>query len=506
MPPAVQVVADRIAGFTPRKQPFMVRRNYLYEIRSAFTYPLAAALAEGSFTGVVASKYFAGGPLLIAVITAAPMFGNILALLWAQLAERRRKVPFINGLQLGVVAAVALVAATWFIPVDPSTGHPYAIAGWLFALLIIVARVLASGIVTLRSAVWRLNYPRALRGQIISRISGIYNTVLSLMVLAAAWSLDAAPQSYALIYLVVAVVSLAGIGQFSRVRVRGEARLLKRAGALQPAAVEADGVPSYLRATRPRLAEPLGAIRGTLRQMRRSLGLLKTDPMFREYQWWQFLLGASFMMMTPSLIYMVSSEMTDATTQYVLAVFVVQMIPMLTGVIFLQVWAPVFDRTPLFRFRVWLGIAAITAHGLVLWGALADSLWIVAAGTFMVGVAMGGGQLAWQLGQNMFATPENVGTYMGLHVMLTGLRGMFAPFFGVFIYHALSRLLPSAGVSDVPGGRWLFLGSVLICCVGTLGYVGMARRYHGVTREEDDLPTRALASATTIDAKPTSTA
>src|SRR5690606_28490788 len=112
---------------------------------------------------------------------------------------RRRKVPFINVLQLGVVISVALVAATWFIPVNPATGHPYPIAGWSFALLIIVARVLASGIVTLRSAVWRLNYPRALRGQIISRISGIYNTVLSLVVLSAAWILDMAPQAYAII-------------------------------------------------------------------------------------------------------------------------------------------------------------------------------------------------------------------------------------------------------------------------------------------------------------------
>ena len=465
----------------------MVRRNYLYELRSAFTFPLASALAEGSFTGVVASKYFAGGPLLIAVITAAPMFGNILALLWAQLAERRRKVPFINFLQLGVVICVALVAATWFIPLDPDTGHPHPSAGWLFALLIIVARVLASGIVTLRSAVWRLNYPRSLRGQIISRISGVYNTVLSLMVLSAAWILDLAPQSYAVIYVIVALVSLAGIEQFAKVRVRGEARLLKRVGTLQPAAVETDiatgeEVPSYARTTR---GEPTGPVRGFLRQLRASLRLLKTDPMFREYQWWQFLLGASFMLMMPSLIYMVSKEMTDERTQYVLAVVVVQLVPMLVGVIFLQVWAPIFDRTPLFRFRVWLGISAIAAHGLVLWGALADSLWIVAAGTFMIGVAMGGGQLAWQLGQNMFATRDNVGTYMGLHVMLTGLRGMFAPFLGVAVYHALSNGLPSAGVSAVPGGRWLFLLSVLLCVIGTLGYVRMSRVYRGVTREEE---------------------
>ena len=161
------------------------------------------------------------------------------------------------------------------------------------------------------------------------------------------------------------------------------------------------------------------------------------------------------------------------------------------------------SRTPLFQFRVWLGISAITAHSLILWGALADNLWIVAAGTFMVGIAMGGGQLAWQLGQNTFATRENVGTYMGLHVMLTGLRGMFVPFIGVAIYHALSNTLPSAGVSAVPGGRWLFLGSVLLCCIGTLGYVRMAQRYRDVTREEDDLPPARLAVVAAGDPRPT---
>lgn len=513
MPPAVQVVADRLAGFNPRRQPFMVRRNYLYELRSAFTFPLAAALAEGSFTGVVASKYFAAGPLLIAVITAAPMFGNILALLWAQLAERRRKVPFINLLQLGVVAAVALVAATWFIPIDPATGHPHPGAGWAFAFLIIVARVLASGIVTLRSAVWRLNYPRALRGQIISRISGVYNTVLSLMVLSAAWILDLAPQSYAVIYVIVALVSLAGIEQFRKVRVRGEGRLLRRSAPIQPAAVETDlamgeegGVPSYARTTRAARNGRNGALAAFVRQLAGSMRLLKTDPLFREYQWWQFLLGASFMLMMPSLIYMVSKEMTDERTQYVLAVVVVQLVPMLTGVIFLQVWAPLFDRTPLFRFRVWLGVSAITAHALVLWGALANSLWIVAAGTFMIGVAMGGGQLAWQLGQNTFATRDNVGTYMGLHVMLTGLRGMFAPFLGVGVYHALSRALPSAGVSSVPGGRWLFLASVLLCLAGTLGYMSMARRYGQITREEEEPLAAAALVGVAVESKPTQAA
>src|SRR5688572_28225798 len=155
--------------FRTRHQPYMVRASYRAEMRSALTYPLAAALAEGSFTGIVASKYFHASPVLLAVITAAPMFGNIMALVWAELARTRPKVRFVNWLQFGVVTTIAAVALTG-PPMPPKIG------GWVFAALIIIARVLASGIITVRSSIWRFNYPRQTRGQIIGRISVIATT------------------------------------------------------------------------------------------------------------------------------------------------------------------------------------------------------------------------------------------------------------------------------------------------------------------------------------------
>ena len=54
-------------SFRTRHQPYMVRLSYRYEMRSALTYPLAASLAEGSFTGVVAAKYFNGSTLMCVV-------------------------------------------------------------------------------------------------------------------------------------------------------------------------------------------------------------------------------------------------------------------------------------------------------------------------------------------------------------------------------------------------------------------------------------------------------
>ncbi len=116
---------------------------------------------------------------------------------------------------------------------------------------------------------------------------------------------------------------------------------------------------------------------------------------------------------------------------------------------------------------------------------MTNQLWLVAVGMFACGISFGGGQLAWQLGQNAFATKDNVGTYMGLHVMLTGLRGMFAPFLGVGIYHTLSRFLP-AGIEGVPGGRWVFAVSVMLATIALVGYIRMSRRYGNELAARDE--------------------
>jgi hypothetical protein len=492
MMPPLSFVTDRLAAVRPARQPYMVRRNYAYELKSSATFPLAAALGEGTFAGVVASKYFQAGPLLIAVITAAPMFGNILALLWSELAETRPKVRFINGLQVALVVVTAAVGLTWFL------APPY--AGLAFAGLIIAARVLASGIITLRSAVWRMNYPRALRAQIIGRINGLYNTVLAAMVLLAAFALNAEPAVYAILYPVVAVISLLGVLQFSRIRVRGEGQLLRRARLIPTASECPPGdagqhaVPSYATAARDRLAGSAVARLGL--RIRDAFAVLAEDRAFRAYQFWQFVLGSSFMMMFPSLIDMVSSEMTDPSSQYVLAVLVVQFVPMVTSVIFLQVWAPVFDRTDILSFRVYVGVAALTAHTLILSGAVLNLLPLVAVGMFAVGVSFGGGQLAWQLGQNAFASKDDIGRYMGLHVMLTGLRGMFMPFLGVLLYKGLSWLVPSAGPDTASGGRWVFAVSVLLAATALVGYWRMRRDFAEEMADRDDeaLPTEARAA------------
>ncbi|HEV2292791.1 MAG TPA: hypothetical protein VGR35_02995 [Tepidisphaeraceae bacterium] len=321
----------------------------------------------------------------MSLITAAPMFGNIMALIWSDLAMGRRKVPLVNALQAGVVLMIGSVALVALLPP--------AAAGWVFAGQIIVARLLASGIITIRSSIWRANYPRQLRGQLTSRIATVATLVLTVTTFAGSYLLDQNARAYVYIYPVAALIGVIGIWQFSKIRVRREV-LLRRQEV-------------QLYAPRPE--------------------------------------------------------------NMMLATMIVQIIPMVVMMLATQAWAPMFDRMHISTFRTYQGFVSVGAIGTLWAGAMIGrsdvmtGLGVVAFAQVLVGVSNGAGNLAWNLGHNDFCPADKAGTYMGVHVMLTGLRGCLAPFFGSWLY-----LLPGVG-------RHVFGLSTLVCIAATLGFLHMAR-------------------------------
>jgi MFS family permease len=443
-------MVQRLLKFRTRQQPYMIRLSYRYEMRSALTFPLAASLAEGSFTGVVAAKFFQASPLLIAVITAAPMFGNIMAMVWSELSRSRRKVPFVNLLQLGVILMIALSALTAFLP--------RAAGAWIFASLIIIARLLASGIITVRSVIWRANYPRHIRGQIVGRITVVARAVLAISTFLGSYWLDRNPTAFVFLYPCAAVLGGIGIWQFSGVRVRKEGQDLRRqqVNDRQLALSEA--------------GETTGVDFGD-GQPRRGLGaffldawaVLRQDEQFRRYQRYQFLSGFSFMFFGPALLYMVSTKMTDPKREYLLATVVLQIIPMVISLISLQLWAPLFDRVHITTFRVFQTSTSVIGQTTLFAGAILNQLWLVAVAQLVIGISNGGGDLAWNLGHNDFASGDKAATYMGIHVMLTGVRGCIAPFIGAWLYQ-----IPWIGCH-------VFALSALTCCVALYGFAQMSR-------------------------------
>ena len=82
------------------------------------------------------------------------------------------------------------------------------------------------------------------------------------------------------------------------------------------------------------------------------------------------------------------------------------------------------------------------------------------------GVAMGIGRLNWRLGHMEFAPPEKDSLYMGAHISLTGLRGIIAPFVGIYLFR-----LDCLG----PNGIWLIALSGIGQAVAAFGFLSMRK-------------------------------
>ena len=370
-----------------------VERSFRAEKASELSLPGAIVLLEGGVVGVIAAKIYAVEPLTLALISAAPMFANLSSFFWSKIAAGRSKVAFACLLQALVIACVVAVA---LVP-NGEWGS------FVLVSSMIASRVLLAGIVTVRSVIWSLNYARHQRARATSQLQMI-NAVITVLISSAIGPLlDTYPNSVAWIYWTGAILGCLGLALFAQVRVIGEAR-------------------QRVRERRER-RNPETAIG--------FLEILKTDRLFRWYQMNMFAAGFGAMLIEAPLIFIITRQMQASYTQSIMLTMV---IPFAVSLLSMPLWANYLDRVHVAQFRSRQSVLWILAQLLTMLGAMLGSfVWLVIARTIM-GVARGGGSLAWQLGHNDFARPDQLGAYMGLHVTLTGVRGAIAPFLGILLY------------------------------------------------------------------------
>lgn len=408
-------------------------RSFRYEQLTELTLPVAFALLEGGIVGVIAAKIYHVPPMVLAVITAAPMFGNLSSFVWDRLSTARTKVRFTNVVQALTVLCVAAIA------IAPT--NEWGVA--LLVLSIVLSRLFMTGIITVRSVVWSLNYGRGVRARTTGRLQIITSLVTVVISSLVGPLLDADPGAFRWVYMAGAVVGVAGIVFFSRVKVVGEARhrVLER------------------------------RTREASRQQRLGLfHVLRTDRLYARYQTHQFTAGFSNMLIEAPLVYLVTRELQASYTQ---SIAVTMVIPFTVSIVTLPLWARYLDRVHVTEFRARQSVLWVISQLLLWLGAWQQSLAWIALSRFVLGIARGGGNLAWQLGHNDFAPPEKLSSYMGVHVTLTGVRGAIAPFLGMLLYVGWDGpdWLPGfAGMADL-----LFLLATALAVLSWLGFRRLRR-------------------------------
>ncbi len=447
--------AAALGSFSPANQPPLSRHNYRREMLSATFLPFAQAAVEGGTLGVIARKAFAGAVdttllnFFVAAIVAAPAFANITSFVWVRLTHGRDKVRSINALQVSFIACVALIALT-----------PISFAGLvMLTALAILARMCLAGVTTLRSTLWGANYPRRARAQVTGRLTTVQTLVVAAVGTALGAAMEWNPEAFRGAFPVAALLGLLGVRSFARIRHR------RRSIALRAERQ------THLR-DRPSF-NPLALAR-----------VLIEDRPYAAFMGCQFVIGIGNMMSWAPFIIMMEERFEHIG--YLESIVIAQAIPMLMMPLFIPFWARLIDKGHIVRFRAvhsWVFVAmsftALLAGLFELW----PLLYLAA---FVKGVGFAGGSLAWQLGHLDFAPEEKAGQYMAVHVTLTGVRGLIAPFLGVgaytfFQHHLASRTYTLATenglvtVYDGPGGPLTFALSTLIVSAGALGFMALAR-------------------------------
>ncbi len=452
-----------VRSFSPMARPPLSRRNYVWELRAAALLPAAVACVEGNVLGVLANKAYQAHEYVVAAIAAATPIGLLSSPVWTWLFHRRDRVRAINLLQLGVLACVAAVAAAPF----NATGVAILLAAAY------LARFCLTGVITGRSDVWRANYPRADRARATGAITIVTTAVVALTALIIARSMDAPPlpaddlplttidtpppagephpDGFRPVFLLAILLGLAGVWAYSRIRWRGRAQHLAQERDLSDLALDVPGPRAMIR-------------------------VLKRDHLYRRFMLAQFILGAPNLAAIPVFILALEDVFAPAYTPTFLLVHV---IPIAMPALVIPLWARFLDRVHVIHFRAVHSWTFVLANTLLAVGFLTHTEPVIWTARVALGVAFGGGMLAWSLGHHDFATRELASIYMGIHATLTGVRGFIAPFLGVALYSGVS-LLDTTLIP--PLGGWVFLLLAAVGAVAALMFVRLSahhRALHG---------------------------
>ena len=124
-------------------------------------------------------------------------------------------------------------------------------------------------------------------------------------------------------------------------------------------------------------------------------------------------------------------------------------IPLTFRILSTLLWGALFDRWNMITMRIVLNLFFLLS--VVLYFST-ESLVLMGLSTALLGMAMGGGGIIWQLWVTKVAPPGKVSSYMSIHGATTGLRAAAAPFLGYFLLVQFS-----------PGITAVFAGLLIAC-------------------------------------------
>jgi len=410
--PVTETINKKLAGVS-------LSRRISVEWSTWASLAFVGALMEGGVLGVIIKNGFENQVntwalnLSVAIATGAPYFSNLVSFYWVKWSLGKSKARMVSN--LAVVFCVCTLIMS-LIPFD-------SLGLLIFLLVIVIARVAWSGILTIRSNIWRANYPRHIRGKVTAKLATLASLIMAVSGSIVGWVLDWQFEYFRWIFILFSFVSIFGAYRYRILAVRNQHKEIERETS-----------------------------EGTTPSFVAMLSLLRKNRAFGKYMLAMFTLGSgNLMFMAPLIVFL--NEHTSL--QQLQQILITTPIP-LALIPFAVLWGvKLLSGNHIFYFRSIHSWGFVTALAIFVIAQLSGVELLFYLASVIYGIAISGGVIGWNLGHNDFVDNKsseqstnqagNPMDYMAVHVTLTGVRGLVMPLVGIALYQWLETLTLGAG-------------------------------------------------------------
>jgi MFS family permease len=351
-----------------------------------------------TFALLVAVRVYEASPNMKALLVSAGSIGLVLTPI-VLFAVSRFNIP--TGLVAGRFLFVGAVATAIGVVAHNDL---------LFILSMIVASIASAQQAPLMVNIYSENYPPRRRGRLLSQSIVLAVVFSALFAFGGGYLLDWRLETFPWIFATVAVA--AAVAGWAMTRMPSS-----------PVVVQAGRNPLQ------------------------SLSWAWKDKVFGTMLGVWMLMGLGNLLIIPLRVEYMANDVFGINASNADIALAVAIIPAVVRMLTTHAWGWLFDNYNFFVIRTVL-------NGLFLVGIMlfftTKQMWLLMLGGGVFGLAMAGGNIAWNLWVTKFAPPERVPAYMSVHTFMTGFRGVLAPFIG---FHLITHA--SAGAA-----AWISAGLI----------------------------------------------
>ena len=346
-------------------------------------------LLRGFFRGIITSgtqtfglfiaiRYFNADLLSKSLIGSAPFMGMLFSLFLFHYAA-------LTNLKKSICGSLPILLSGSFLILAASTNSL-----WSYTLCIVLGFMLLTAIIPFLTSIYNDNYPAGRRGAfyskavlvtvLVSIVSGFFGSSL----------MDQDPEFYR---WVLVALGVAGLG---------------KAYAIWN--MPSDKIEDHNH------TNPFNHMK-----------LVWEDRSFGYVLLTWFIMGFANLWVLPLRVDYLTSSVYGIEGSALFVATLITIIPDLMRAFSAPLLAKLFDRINFVILRMIINI--IFAFGVGLFFLTKDP-WVIGLASALIGIAFGGGTVAWGLWVTKYAPPGKVGAYMSVHVFLTGVRGTLGPLVG----------------------------------------------------------------------------